>query len=614
MSPSVLPALAAALLATVSVVCASQTLTVVDPSVRYQRLSGYGQGSMDQRNVPWHSELSEDVRNELLDRLYTLQGDGLGWNVCRTYICAGDAAGHQHFSRRPGGGLAPLGYEPADGVFSWEGHEVSVWHARGAQARGATMVAFWNSPPHWMTVSGCTAGSENGKDSNLRPGLEGRFAEHIGAVLEHYRQAWGVDFDYVSPINEPEANWWTAKGGQDGCHVDATQARGIVAALAQVLRIRGLQTRIQAPEAAFAASHGYLDTLLADPVVAEALTTLTCHQYSANDQSLRGWAKRARAQGKELWMSEWGDWTHHGLDLAMNYAQKLRQAHRAMLVPVWCVWEPGFLLDTQGGKVQPNKAFYAVAQFTRHARPGMQVVEATDATCRTTAYLDDTARRFVLVSVNSSTEAVPMVYDLGAFTGLSAVSARRTSETEDYAPVAESSLKLQDDQQGRRLAIDLPARSITTITLTYSAVLPSLVADAGFEEDTGAWQFLGDGLSGIEDSYPQGGLCDGYLHPTTEAPARLWQTVRNLKPGARYRLTGACATSGIGAEFGVESGQTRTWALAQGGAYRLYDVCFRAGEDGTATISYAAPAATSKDSWATIDNVALRPIEAAGVP
>jgi hypothetical protein len=64
----------------------------------------------------------------------------------------------------------------------------------------------------------------------------------------------------------------------------------------------------------------------------------------------------------------------------------------------------------------------------------------------------------------------------------------------------------------------------------------------------------------------------------------------------------------------VESGQTRTWALAQGGAYRLYDVCFRAGEDGTATVSYAAPAATSKDSWATIDNVALRPIEAAGVP
>ena len=56
----------------------------IEPDIAYQTLTGYGQGSMDQVNPKWYENLTEAERKHLLDRLYTLEGDGLGLNICRT--------------------------------------------------------------------------------------------------------------------------------------------------------------------------------------------------------------------------------------------------------------------------------------------------------------------------------------------------------------------------------------------------------------------------------------------------------------------------------------------------------------------------------------------------
>ena len=47
-----------------------------------------------------------------------------------------------------------IGFEVRPGEFVWEGHESSLWHPQGALKRDAIMVAFWNSAPYFMTVSG----------------------------------------------------------------------------------------------------------------------------------------------------------------------------------------------------------------------------------------------------------------------------------------------------------------------------------------------------------------------------------------------------------------------------------------------------------------------------
>ena len=90
-------------------------------------------------------------------------------------------------------------------------------------------------PPYWLTVSGCTGGSKDGKSNNLIAGKERRFAKHICDIVKHFGDAWGVHFEYVSPINEPDANWWKYEGGSPGCHVSDQQAAVIIQELAKQL-------------------------------------------------------------------------------------------------------------------------------------------------------------------------------------------------------------------------------------------------------------------------------------------------------------------------------------------------------------------------------------------
>lgn len=576
----------------------AEGLVVAEPSITYQRLLGYGQGSMDQANPRWYRELGEAERERLLDRLYGLGEDGLGMTICRTYITAGDAPGHAHWDRQPGGARGGLGYEPQDSEWAWEGHEDTLWHAQGAAKRGALMVAFWNSPPWWMTISGCSSGTAGGTP-NLRAGLEDRFAQHMVAVMEHYRDAWGVDFDRVSPINEPESDWWREGGGQDGCVVGAKQAAAIIAALERRRVEAGLKAAVQAPEAAFAGSLGYLDEILGDAEAYAATADLTCHQYIADFHGLRRWPTRGRLHGKGVWMSEWGDWTSRGLDLAMSYARKISEAHRTMQAEAWCMWEPGFLVEVKEGRAEPNLGWYGVAQFSRFARPGMRCFEVTDTLCRTTGYLDEETRRLVLVTVNDREEAARLRYDLSAFEGIGEVRAWRTSETERLSPVA-----VEGTEGGLRL--EVPGRSITTLEMSYGRIAEPLVLNGGFESGRlGPWAGEPAELTGVQDNYPQGGSCDGYMDLKPGVAGRLWQEVRGLEPGRGYRLSAACACSGMEATLRVKGEGVEASVVASGGGYQLRSVEFVAPADGVVTVSYEAGPSADERPWATVDNVRI---------
>jgi len=575
-------------------------VVVLEPSLTYQTLFGYGQGSMDQATVPWFTELSAGERERFLDRLYTLKGDGLGLTICRTYMCSGDAPGHAHMGRRPAGSVSPLGYEPEEGKFQWDGHEASLWHAQGAKERGAYLVAFLNGAPWWMSVSGCSSGSASGS-SNLRAGLEDRFAVYMCDVLKHYRDAWGIDYDRVSPINEPEADWWREGGGQDGCHFDADQAALVIGALNRRLKEYGLEARVQAPECAFAGSLGYLDQMLADREAYDALADLTCHQYITDFHSLRRWPLRSKLHGKPLWMSEWGDWTNTGMAQALNYARKLHEAHRLMQAVAWCMWEPALLFDLREGRPEPRPAYYAVAQFTRFARPGMTVIEASDVTLNTTAYLDPNQHALVVITTNDTDQPVQLSCDLSALEGVRELHAWRTSEAESLAPLDAIPCR-------GTFTATLPARSVTTFRTTYAGLRLPLLANGGFE--TGhldPWRGAPTDLTGVQDNYPHGGSFDGYIDLKPGASGSLSQRVTGLAPGARYVLTAACATSGITATLSVKGEGLTEQASVSGGSYQHVRLEFAAPQDGAIGVAYAAGRDPGEHPWATIDSVRLSP-------
>jgi len=52
--------------------------------------------------------------------------------------------------------------------------------------------------------------------SNLQPKYYQGFADYLVDIVAQYKSRWGLEFQYLEPVNEPEKGW--KKGGpQEGC-------------------------------------------------------------------------------------------------------------------------------------------------------------------------------------------------------------------------------------------------------------------------------------------------------------------------------------------------------------------------------------------------------------
>jgi len=444
----------------------AEVLITIDPVARYQVMEGFGQGGMDQMIPFWYKKFPQETREQILDTLYTLKDNGLGLNICRFLMPVGDNPGHKHMGRLSGD--ANRAFEPEDGVFQWHGHENILWHGQGAQKRGAKMWANWYSVPYWLTVSGCTAGSKDGTSDNLIAGKEERFIKHVCNVLKHFKESWAVDFDYLSVINEPEADWWKAGGGQPGCHVSPEQAIKLTKILDRKLNEYEFDYQIVAYDAAYTNTSSYLKQML-NSEAEKNIDVISCHQYHTSPQALKEWNKLAVKYNKSLWMSEWGDWQNAGyphdkpLEQSVNYANKIHEALTALKVNAWVIWEPGFLFDAKDKSLVPRKAYWTVAQYSRHIRPGMTQIgsAASSDSCKTTVWVDQNKKTLVVVSFNSSNEAINAIYNTSAFDDISVDKIFLTSPTDNYKQISKGTA------ESNCFKISIPARS--TITLLFQS-------------------------------------------------------------------------------------------------------------------------------------------------
>lgn len=123
--------------------------------------------------------------------------------------------------------------------------------------------------------------------------------------------------------------------------------------------------------------------------------------------------------GKGLWNSEYGDGDGTGLTMASNLLLDFRWLHPTAWV-YWQVMDPSSGWATiaydastlQPGAVQTK--YYVLAQFSRHIRPGMTIVNT--GVDYATAAFDATAKRLVIVAANKSTSAQTLTFDLSRFT------------------------------------------------------------------------------------------------------------------------------------------------------------------------------------------------------
>lgn len=477
-------AIAAVLLSIAYGTVQAQEMVRIDPEIRYQVFEGFGEGTMDQFTPYYYKEYPSASQMDYLNKLYTLDDYGLGLTICRVLMPVGDAPDHSHMTRFYGqGGQCPPAFEPQDGVFDWNNpkHNEILWKIQGAAERGAVMWANWYSMPYWMTVSGCTAGHTDGSKNNLRVDREGRFVKHICKVLEHFRDEWDIEFAYLSPINEPEANWWVYGGGQPGTHVSAAQAIRLYEGLIAELPNFDLRSKLIAYDSAYTNTVSYLNTLLNSPIVGN-LDVLSCHQYITSDSAMRQWAYLAGKHNKSLWQTEWGDWTNAqypgrkpGGDphLQMkNYAEKIHEALNVLNAAAWIIWEPEFLFNSQSKNFLPRKSYWAVAHYSRHVRPGMQRVKSSDSDSdlKTTAWVDTetgpAGRSLVIVTYNSGTEGRDTAYDLSGFGSVDVLDVRQSSASQNYQKLPVTVQAVDD------IELTLPAESITTINARIRGCAP----------------------------------------------------------------------------------------------------------------------------------------------
>ncbi|MBW8860555.1 MAG: glycosyl hydrolase, partial [Caulobacter sp.] len=186
----------------------------------------------------------EAERRRLADLFYG--PGGLGWTIGRYNIGGGARPGDPSYLRTgaavPGFWRQPAGAEGQDwwrpedeAMWDWSADANQRWWLDAIRARvdRPILEAFSNSPPWFMTVSGKVSGAVKGTDDNLRPGLEPLFAAYLARVVDELQRRHGVAFRTLSPVNEPNTDYWFAANTQEGAHWSpARQAAMIVASAA----------------------------------------------------------------------------------------------------------------------------------------------------------------------------------------------------------------------------------------------------------------------------------------------------------------------------------------------------------------------------------------------
>jgi uncharacterized repeat protein (TIGR02543 family) len=459
---------------------ATATTITLDPSSMQKPWDGWGTA------LAWFGNITggwdDATKNALADALYSPQG--LNMNIVRYNIGGGENPAYD--TMRQGGrvpGFAPN--PPAAGqplVYDWTQDANQRWWAQAAKARGAnTFEVFSNSAPYYMTVSGSTTGNTNAWQDNLKSTEYDNFAGYLAEVVKHFKDSWGIDFKTLSPINEPNTNYWGFGGGQEGSHWDqASQARMINASRA-ALDAKNLQgVKISAMD------ETSVDTFASNWDSYDAATKanvgqMNTHTYSGTH---RDWVRdQAKAAGKPLWMSEVDlgpsgiAHNHNDFEPALALADRIMTDITWLEPQAWVTWqaiESEVNMQSENmnwGLLHANfdnkqwfytKKYYAMAQFSKFIPKGSRFMGDNDD--NTLAAYDDANGKIYVVYRNADSSSKDISLNLSQFDAVNgSATPYVSSATEDV--VQKASIPVLN----KTLNATVGSKSITTFVIDQAS-------------------------------------------------------------------------------------------------------------------------------------------------
>ncbi len=393
---------------------------------------------------------SEKTSNEAA-KLLCNQEEGLGLNIIRFNIGGGDDPSHDHITRTDSKMPGYWGsYDAATGTFTYDyakdERQRNVLQKMLTENKDLILEAFSNSPPYFMTESGCTSGSENGGD-NLKADQYDAFADYMAKVVKYYRDHYGVNFTSIEPMNEN--GWSIERNGQkqEGCSFAYGESQSkMILAMQKAMENNGLQDLILAgcDQSNASETNSCLDNLSQDAL--NALERIDTHTYSVAGKAKL--SEKAKGLSKNLWMSESDGNDKAGtnageMTAGLGLAARIGGDMNKLQPSAWILWQaigsycgkepfdgnsdPASLnqseLDRNGfwglsyadmdkEEVVLTKKYYAMGQYTRYIRKGDSMIVGDD---QNTVSYDKNNNELKIVVYNTSNQAKSMKYDLTGF-------------------------------------------------------------------------------------------------------------------------------------------------------------------------------------------------------
>lgn len=228
------------------------TLKVSSDSI-YQTIDGFGASDAWRFQFVgknWPMEKREKIADWLFSSDVDEKGNpkGIGLSIWRFYLATGtteqgEASGIPSIWRRGESFLSP------DGNWDWTKYEGQRWFLKAAQKRGVPKyLAFTIAPLVQYAKNGKGFGTKGVSNFNILPGKEKEYAAYLANVLEYFKKNEGLEFDYLSPFNEPQWDW--EKGTQEGTPAKNEELYEYVKLLSEEFVRLKLKTQIVPGEAA----------------------------------------------------------------------------------------------------------------------------------------------------------------------------------------------------------------------------------------------------------------------------------------------------------------------------------------------------------------------------
>ena len=425
---------------------------------------------------------------------------GLGLNIMRYNVGGGDDPTHHHITRTDSDVPGWMIIDPVSGErkydYTADVRQLNVVKAAvKASGQDAYLEIFSNSPPYFMTNSGCSTGNFKSEENNIKDDEYDDFAEYMAHVANYMTHKMGLKVRSVSPMNEPNTNYWPAMNyKQEGCHIDAGEAQSKLLVLTKEALIRyGLNDIVLTTSDETNPGKQIEEIKTLTPAARAAIDRISVHTYGVN--SIREMGQLAKDENINLWMSEVDGNGTAGQDAGemaagLWLADKIISDIQALEPSAWVLWQvidthiskdgykgrkDGGPLKTQGGywgtacanhdtgDILLTQKYYAFGQFSRYIRPGATLINcATDrrSGCKVLAAVDKKRKTLIIVCTNTTANPKDIEFNTNGLELKGKIRQIRTSgqfaEGEHWA---ESKIS---KASGTKLNVTLTPNSVTT--------------------------------------------------------------------------------------------------------------------------------------------------------